>query len=297
MIHKHSSSSRCTSTFLFIALVGLLVACSSPSLTEESEESVDASALDDGGYTVFLNSKFANQPEQTGYIFSYFIEQTEEDLFPLMGMDPETLQPKIEALVDRLDNFLPEQTCTVRTPDDFVVDSTIVYKDVGPNVTLTSSQNTIVLEPDVNDPTTYVGVAPDVVASDYRVAVAGREGLNTRSYNGSLLKTGKIPTITAPAGMTGAEPVQLSKSGSTEIRWTPTGSTTAYIQIDNPEEIFIYCYVADTGSFTIPADVTARFPDAGTIYVGSLNVRYATLENRRVTHLGFGLQTNSFVAQ
>ncbi|MGL4608354.1 MAG: hypothetical protein ACRCYY_01535 [Trueperaceae bacterium] len=282
-------------TLSFIALVGSLAACGTTSTTEAS---VDSSALDDGGAVIFLNSKFANESGQTGYVNAYYVEKTENDLFPLMGIDPETLQPKIEAFTDRLGEFLPSQTCTVRPADDVVSDPTIEYKDVGPTITLTSSQNTIVAESSVDEiGQFYFTAAPESVAPSYRVSVAGREGLSTRGYNGSLIKTGQIPTITSPAGMVGADPIQLSKAGPSEIRWAPTGSTTAYIQIFNPEEIFIYCYVADTGSFTIPADVAAQYPNSGTIYVGSLNVRYATFENRRVAHLGYGLQTNSFVAQ
>ncbi|MGL4608181.1 MAG: hypothetical protein ACRCYY_00635 [Trueperaceae bacterium] len=277
------------------AMVILLTACGTSTV---SSGSVETSSLDDGGYVVLINSKFADEPEQTGGVFPSYIASTEDDLFsgPLMTIDPETLQPKVNALVDRLLLTTPTQKCEVEISEIY---PETTYKDVGPSVTLSSSQGSIVAERTVDESgVSYYADTPDTLAPVYQVSVAGREGLNAAGYNGSRLRTGVIPEISAPAGMTGPGPVKLSKSAPTEVRWKPTGADAAYIQLFNIEtDTFIYCVVFDTGRFTIPKNVATQYPDSGTIYVGTVNDDFFMLENRRVGHYGYSIQTNDFIAQ
>ncbi|MGL4609953.1 MAG: hypothetical protein ACRCYY_09755 [Trueperaceae bacterium] len=98
--------------------------------------------------------------------------------------------------------------------------------------------------------------------------------------------------------MANAEPVKLSKLSPTELRWTPTGSDVGFFQVSNNDgSIYITCLFADTGRFTVPKDIEAKYPNSGSVALGVLNDDYSNLENRRVAHFGFDSQVNEFFAK
>jgi hypothetical protein len=270
-------------------------------------------AMEEGGTVTFANGAFADNPGQAAASTARYTRPTSPALTD--QNQPEALfnfdsSAKATSLLlssaftqSLLSQTTPEPECkrfnNANPPPPANPTEPV---DVGEKVTLSfpGKPDFVILKSTTPGKVRYFAKSPErsQIPAVYRVAVSGREGLDTTGYNGSFLRTLPPPTVRTPSGIDQASPVKLNRSKALRVEWNPIAASRVQIQInDSKFEKGFTCKVPDTGRFTVPVEFMQELAASGVINVSQFATSFAVLEGRRVTHNGASFRNNEFIAE
>ena len=174
----------------------------------------------------------------------------------------------------------------VEDPDDDEIEQTNTYLDVGPEISATAGDFTLIAARDTSDGITYGTFASvtTVAGAEYTVSVAGAGDVAAGSIG-----TISVPTLAAFTG--GGEAPPIVPGEDLELEFTPeTGADFVVINLgDFDGTVSFTCVVEDDGAFTVPAAITAVLGSNGDIDLQNANIEQVSFEGRDVFLQGIPL--------